>query len=800
MEERIWNRHHKALELDKILTMLARVVSCDDAAVAAMNITPAASLEEVQALQAQTQCAYDMLARFGGPAFGGLHNTENALARSLAGASLTMRELLDVAGNLHVIRTVAHWRENSGQAHCVLDPLFARLVPNKFLEEKITSAVISPEELADTASKELGDIRRKMRAAGARVREQLDKMVRSKQYKQYLQDAVVTMRNGRFVVPVRSECRANVPGLVHDASASGATVFVEPLTCVEANNEIKVLENKEREEISRILEELSALVGEFAAAITDGYEAAVALNLIFAKAQLGYQMKGVCPAVNDKGVIRLNQARHPLIDPQRVIATDIHLGVAFDTMIITGPNTGGKTVSMKTVGLLSLMAMCGLMIPAGDFSEVSVFRHVLADIGDEQSIEQSLSTFSAHMTNIIEITKTADDSSLVLIDELGAGTDPAEGAALAMAILERLHLMGAKIMATTHYSQLKAYALHTARVENASCEFDLNTLRPTYRLLIGVPGRSNAFAISSRLGLAAEVVDRARELVSGDDTQFEDVVAQLEQTRRALEDEKAEMARARIAAQEARTQAQQKREEMQKLFDRELEKGRSEATKIADKARRESQTFLMELERLKKELKQSGDVSGIAGRAKSLSKQKMSALNEIADPVRQAAPYDEEYDPNAPIAAGDTVVLVDLGSTAQVISPPDKDGNVLVQSGLMKMRVKRETLRPAKGGAKKRNIPKTRTVRGVESRASRAVLTQLDLRGMTKDEAILTLDRFLDSAVLSGVSEVTIVHGKGTGALRAAVQSFLRGNARIKSHRLGVYGEGEDGVTIVTLH
>lgn len=791
------NRHYKTLELDKILALLAGCTACEDAARRAEAIEPSGDLSVVQDRLDRTLCAHGMLARYGGPSFGGLHQTDNALARAQAGASLTMRELLEVAGNLRVIRTVASWRENSGQELCVLDDTFSRLTPNRYLEDRITTAILSPEEMADAASPELADIRRKIRSAQDRVRRQLDKMIHSRQISQYLQDAVVTIRNGRFVVPVRSECRSSVPGLVHDSSASGATVFIEPLSCVEANNEIKVLMNKEREEMLRILQELSELVGSFAPAVRESYDAAVELNVVFAKAQLGYQMRAVAPALNDQGRIRLHRARHPLIDPKKVVPTDIELGNAFDTLIITGPNTGGKTVSMKTVGLLSLMAMCGMMIPAGDQSEIAVFRHVLADIGDEQSIEQSLSTFSSHMTNLIGILSAADDSSLIFIDELGAGTDPTEGAALAMAILERLHLLGARVMTTTHYSQLKAYALGTPRVENASCEFDIETLAPTYRLLIGVPGRSNAFAISRRLGMDPEIVERAQEFVSGDSTRFEDVVEQLEISRRELDRQREEAERARTEAQHARDEARQKLAEIDGRYESEIERGRSEAVRIADRARRESQTFLMELDRLKKELKKSGDVEGTASRAKAVSKKKMGELDEIADPVRRHL-IEEDYDPDFPIHAGDTVLIADIGSQAQVIAPPDKDGNVQVQSGLMKMRVHRSNLRPSRTPKKKKPAG-TRSVRGVESRASRSAATTVDLRGMTKDEALLVLDRYLDSAVLSGLGEITIVHGKGTGVLRAAVQSYLKRNPRVREYRLGVYGEGEDGVTIAQL-
>ena len=488
-----------------------------------------------------------------------------------------MRELLSIAEVLRVLRSLTDWRKRSAGVETSIDWRFESLSPNKYLEDKITGAILSEEEMADNASPALSDIRRKIRAASSRVREQLDKMIRSPSYQKYLQDSIVTIRGGRYVVPVKAECRGEVPGLVHDTSSSGATVFVEPMGVVEANNDIKVLKSKEEAEIERILSELSAEAGSFADSIIQGYQAAVELNLLFAKARLAYKMKASLPIMNDNGMIELKQARHPLIDAKKVVATDIQLGIRFDTLVITGPNTGGKTVSLKTVGLLTLMAMCGLMIPAADNSRLSVFHQVLADIGDEQSIEQSLSTFSAHMMNIIHILDEADPHSLVLLDELGAGTDPVEGAALAMAILEALRDKGAKIAATTHYAELKAYALQTPGVENGCCEFDVATLRPTYRLLIGVPGRSNAFAISERLGMSGSIVERAKELVSAENTRFEDVVETLERSRQGLESERQEAARLSAAAQQAQKEARDQQDQIKRQCEAELERARVEA-------------------------------------------------------------------------------------------------------------------------------------------------------------------------------------------------------------------------------
>lgn len=586
-----------------MLEKLAEFTSCEDARENALNLRPESSLAMAQALLNQTADAHMLLARFGGPSFGGLKNVNNALSRANAGSVLNTRELLDIAGVLRVIRTLSQWRESNAGVHSVLDPLFNALAPNKYLETAIFNAIVSEDEISDNASPALADIRRKIRVQESKVREQLEKFTRSQTNSKFLQENIITQRNGRYVVPVKNEYRSEIAGLVHDTSSSGATVFIEPMAVVEANNEIRVLQAKEREEIERILYELSVQAGDFAQSIKNSYECALELNLIFAKAQYAYKIKAMPPILNDSGIINLRAARHPLIDPKKVVPVDIMLGKNFDTLVITGPNTGGKTVSIKTLGLLSMMAMCGLMIPAGDRSEISVFDEILSDIGDEQSIEQSLSTFSAHMTNIINIMNAADSGSLVLIDELGAGTDPIEGAALAMAVLEALHDKGAKIAATTHYAELKAYALETPRVENGCCEFDVATLRPTYRLLIGVPGKSNALAISERLGLDGGVIARAQELVSSENKEFENVVDKLEQTRLKME---GEYEHARELAEKARKEkeaADKQKEEIAKLREQELEKARSQALRVVEQAKREAYTLLQELDKLKRSSK-----------------------------------------------------------------------------------------------------------------------------------------------------------------------------------------------------
>ena len=792
-------KHYNALELPKVLSLLAEHTACEDARYEAEHIRPQSDLNLAQSLLNQTQDAHMLLARFGGPAFGGLKNVNNALSRATAGSVLNMKELLDIASVLHVIRSVSTWRSTNSGVDTVLDVYFNSLSPNKFLEDSITNAVISEEEMSDHASPELAKIRHSIRVKESNIREKLDKIVRSGQQK-YLQENIITMRNGRYVVPVKNEHRGEISG----TSSSGATVFIEPMAVVEANNEIKVLKSKERDEIERILAELSALCGEYSETIKHNYEALIELNVIFAKAQLAYKMNASVPELNGEGKIYLRNARHPLINKDKVVPVTIMLGEDFDTLVITGPNTGGKTVAIKTIGLLSLMAMCGLMIPVSSQSKISVFDNVLADIGDEQSIEQSLSTFSSHMTNIIDIQNIADDKSLILIDELGAGTDPVEGAALAMSILEDLHFKGAKIAATTHYAELKAYALQSSRVENGSCEFDVATLQPTYRLLIGVPGRSNAFAISERLGMDKNIVERGKELVSTENKRFEDVVDKLENTRKELEEELKKANAELEKAKKAKDEAIDYKESIEKLRDKEIENAKNAAAKIVEQAKRESYALLAELDKLKKEQKKSKNIDDLARRARATVRKGMDSIDSATDPIMERFDVDDEnYVLPRPLKVGDNVLIYDINKKAEVVSIDEKKKTVEVLAGALKTRVKIGNIRLL-GETPKKTAPKTRNISSggsmsFESRATMKAETKVDLRGMNADEAIMTLDRYIDTAYRLGINEFTVVHGKGTGVLRSAVQQYLKSNSFIKSYRLGVYGEGENGVTIVEL-
>lgn len=782
------DRHYKALELDKILTMLSKETTCDDACELALKIEPATSLKRVNFLLKQTDDAYILAGRFGTPSFGGAKNVTNALRRAQAGGCLTTTELLRIAETLRIIRSLREWKNKSAGMDTSLDDLFSSLCANKFLEDKITYCIIAEDEFSDNASPVLYDIRRKIRTASSKAREVLDKIIHSSTFQKYLQDTIVTQRDGRYVVPVKAECRGNVPGLVHDSSSSGATVFIEPMGVVQANNDIRVLQSKEEAEIERILFELSATTGTYADSIIGSYENLIELNLIFAKANLAYKMKASLPIMNDKGIIDLNKARHPLIDKDKVVSTDIILGEKFDTLMITGPNTGGKTVTLKTIGLFTLMAMCGLMVPCGDNSRLSVFKTVLADIGDEQSIEQSLSTFSAHMTNIIKILKLADSSSLVLIDELGAGTDPVEGAALAISILESLRSKGAKIASTTHYPELKEYALQTNGVENGCCEFDVSTLKPTYKLLIGMPGKSNAFAISKRLGMSDEVINRAKQLVSAENREFENVVQTLEQRRQSLEKqlENAQKltAKANTEKQKAENELRKSKEQAQK----EIEQAKLEAQKLIDKTRAQAEALMEELDKARKEKE-------LSAQDKSKLRRDIRKMEAMADPVSKKE--DSSYSLPRPLQVGDSVLIYDIDKKATVLQTPDKDNMVLVQAGIIKTRVKLSNLRLVK--QEKVKTPQFSSKRNVRSTADIHPSTEIDVRGQYPMEAIMAVDSAIDSAILANINQITIIHGKGTGVLRAEIQQHLKHHKAVRTFRLGVFGEGESGVTIVEL-
>ena len=780
------NRHYRTLELDKILEMLKEETSIEEAGELALAVEPQYSLDKAQELLTQTEDAHMLIGRFGAPSFGGISNVTNPLRRAEASGCLNTSELLSVARALRVIKGVRDWHAHCSGVSTSLDGYFRTLYTNPNLSDRITSCIIGADEISDGASRELADIRRRMRIAASKARETLEKIIRSSTYQKYLQEAIITQRDGRYVVPVKQEFRSQVAGLVHDTSSSGSTVFIEPMGVVNANNDIRVLKGEEEKEIERILFELSGMCAGCASEIIESYKTLVELNLIFAKAHLAYRMKAVRPVMNDEGVIDLKAARHPLIPKDKVVPTDIRLGEDFDTLVITGPNTGGKTVCLKTLGLLTLMAMCGMMVPAGDNSRLSVFRRVLVDIGDEQSIEQSLSTFSAHITNIIGIIKLANRSTLAVIDELGAGTDPVEGAALAVAILEKLRERGAKIAATTHYSELKEYALKTPGVENGCCEFDVTTLRPTYKLLIGVPGKSNAFAISKRLGMEDDVIDRARILTSAESRQFENVVESLEISRRELADELERARQATLDAQQKQAQAEKELERAKTEAKREVDMAKHKAQELAEKTRAQAYAIIDELEQAKKNSKYDAE-------QKSKFKTGMKALEETADPIKESEKSD--YKLPRELKPGDNVLIFDIDKKAVVLEKPEKD-SVLVQAGIIKTRVKLNNLRLLEG--EKVTVPKRRE-RTVTKDVKSLAKTEIDVRGQTAEEAVMSVDSAIDSCMLSNIHMLTVIHGKGTGVLRSRIQNYLRHHKAVKSFRLGTFGEGESGVTIVEL-
>ena len=791
-------RDYRVLELGKVLEMLAAKCSCADTAEEARRIQPQTELNKVHEMLQQTSDAYMLAGRFGTPGFSGAPNISNALRRAQSGAVLSMGELLRIASVMRTIRLLRDWRSHCEGVSTSLDGLFMTLASNNRLEEKIVTSIDSPEEMNDRASAELYDIRRKIKNAESRVRQQLDNLIRSATYQKYLQESLVTMRDGRFVVPVKAEFRSQVAGLVHDTSSSGATVFIEPMAVVETNNDIKLLKGREQEEIERILTALSVECGENADMLIGSYRNMIELDLLFAKANLAYDMDCSLPVVKADGIIDLKKARHPLIHKKKVVPSDIRLGEEFDTLMITGPNTGGKTVTLKTLGLLTAMTMCGLMIPAGANSRISVFDNILADIGDEQSIEQSLSTFSAHMTNIIRILNAAGEHSLVLLDELGAGTDPIEGAALAESIIETLREKGAKTAATTHYAELKSYALTTHGVENGSCEFDVETLRPTYKLLIGMPGRSNAFAICAHLGMPEEVVERAQSFVSGDNTRVEDVVAQLDSSRQEMERRLDDAEKIRAESEALKAEMLNKEKKLEEEKRREIESARREAERIVSQARSEADDLLKEIDRLRKDY-ESAKISALNGDAKASLRARLRRIEDSVNPVETRS--NEGYVLPRALKIGDTVEVFGLNERGTVVRLPDKSGNVEVQMGIIKSRVGIGELRLIEDDKVTLNGQKRqRKGGGTTHSVDRAkVQTEVDVRGCTVEEGILEVDRVIDHAVVMKLGEVRVIHGKGTGALRAGLHQHFRKHPNVQSFRLGVYGEGETGVTILEL-
>ena len=729
----------------------------------------------------------------GAPALSNLRPVAASLQRAHLGGVLNTRELLQIASVLRTTRNVASY-SGVGEEKTCIHSIFKSLTPNKYLEEKISGAILSEDEIADNASAELADLRRKIRVTSGKAREVLQRIISSSAAK-YLQEAIITIRSNRFVVPVKAECKGSIPGLVHDVSASGSTYFIEPMGAVKANNELRELLSKEEAEIQRILASLSREAASFREDILQNYDLLLALDLIFARGKLSYQMNGMEPKLVEDGGFVFRHARHPLLDKKKAVPIDLELGQSFDTLVITGPNTGGKTVTLKTAGLLTLMAQCGLHLPVDDGSQVSIFEKVLADIGDEQSIEQSLSTFSSHITNIVKVLGEANDRTLLLFDELGAGTDPVEGAALATAIIEESRSLGAKVMATTHYAELKLYAMTTAGVENASCEFDVETLRPTYRLLIGIPGKSNAFAIARRLGLPEHVIELAGGHLDRQNVQFEDVLSKMERQRQEMEAEKREAARLRLQMEQDAAAAKEHRKRLETERAKLLDGAREEAREILAEARAVSNTVFHELDQMKKKQKEGQDWQNVNQQRSALRQR----INQADEKFHTRSLPQEEETPTRPAQVGDTVELKRMGTRAQVLQV-NKDGSLQLQAGILKISAKQSEVRVV--DAPKHNAQKQmrRMVRRVQSqmRASGA-RPELDIRGMTGDEGVAMVDRFLDDAVMAHLTTVTIIHGKGTGALRQAVQQHLKTCKYVKGFRLGRYGEGETGVTIVEL-
>ena len=777
------------LELPLVLEQLSRCAGSEAGKAACRALVPSSDLEQVNALLAETSAASELSTRKGYPGFAEVRDVSLSLERADRGGCLQPGELLQIGAVLRCARNVRSYIAED-EKPTVLDGLFRSLTTNKYLEDRIFTAILSEEEIADNASPALADIRRHMRQQAGKIRDGLQKIISSPAYAKLLREPIITIRDGRYVVPVKAECRGEVPGLVHDVSSSGSTYFVEPMSAVNANNALRELELKEKKEIQRILAELSAEAAAYRESINDDFTLLVRLDVIFARAKLGYQMHAWAPLMNEDGIVELRNARHPLIDSGKVVPISLRLGTDFDSMIITGPNTGGKTVTLKTIGLLTLMAECGLHIPAGDGSRLSTFDAVLADIGDEQSIAQSLSTFSSHMRTIVDVVAECDGRTLVLFDELGAGTDPAEGAALATAIIEFCRKMDSRVVATTHYAELKLYAMRTKGVINASCEFDVETLRPTYKLLIGIPGKSNAFAISRKLGLSEDILKEAADLVSKSDKDFEDVLSQLEQQRQQMEHARQEAERLRQETAKIRQQSEEYNAQLQKEREKAMEAARKEAQYIIDEARAAANLASEELKAMRKQLQESADASNINQRQTQLRRN----LNEVEEKLCAKAPQRQRPKPTRDILVGDTVELLKLGTRASVIAI-NRDGTYQLQAGILKMTAGKDEIYLLEQDNPYQHKPARPAHSGREMKMT-AAPSEVDLRGMDSVEAVCVLERYLDEAMRSNISTVRIIHGKGTGVLRAAVQQALRKNKFVKSFRLGVYGEGEDGVTI----
>lgn len=792
------NKTYQVLEYYKILEKLSAYTESEAVKKRISELVPFGEVEDAKRAQAETTEAVSALLKLGSPPVSlSVPDVTGAVKRCEIGGILTPKDLLQTARVLYVARRLKSYLGEVAENATILRGIGEQLVTAKSMEERIEQCVLSETELADGASADLAAIRRKIRNLNGKIKDSLNAMIHSGHYKKYLQDALVTMRSDRYVLPVRAEYRSEIPGIVHDTSASGATIFIEPMSVVNTNNEIRDLMNREQQEIERILSVLSAEVAEYAGVLRSDYALLNELDFIFCKGKLSLDMKATEPELNDEGIVVLKRARHPLIPADKVVANDIYLGGDFDTLVITGPNTGGKTVTLKTIGLFSLMAAAGLHLPTQDNSRSAVFHHVFADIGDEQSIEQSLSTFSSHMVHIVDILKQVDDRSLALFDELGAGTDPTEGAALAISILEFLKTFKVKTVATTHYSELKLFALSTERVENASCEFSVESLQPTYKLLIGVPGKSNAFAISKRLGLEDAIIDRANELLSEENIRFEDVITDLEQSRVKAQTDQEYAERLRRELSDLRRQIEKERTTLKENKARILEEARREAKILVMEAKEEANEIIRELERMRQQGSVPKDLDEKVRKKREKLKKKEDSIDEAMQKAQK--PRKTYQEPPKNLKEGDTVKIISMDQEASVLKPPGKDGMVRVQAGIIKMDVHVTNLKKVEDKSTKELTE--RYVKQTVAYASKTkdVRTELDVRGQTLEEAILNVEKFLDDCYLAGVSPVTIIHGKGTGVLRSGIRERLRKHKYVKSSRDGKYGEGEYGVTVVEL-
>ncbi len=783
----------RVLEFDKIIDKLLSRAATSLGKDMVRELTPETDSLKIRDMLKETDDGVTYILRKGSPPLGAIHDIRASLKRAELGATLGPGELLKVADLLRACRNLKGYAGDNivkDDGNCV-SSLISALEVNKRIEDKISIAIISEEEISDAASTALANIRRQIREKQNSIRDKLNDIVKNSRYQKFMQESIVTMRGDRYVIPVKQEYRNEIQGLVHDSSGSGATIFIEPLSVVEANNGIKQLMIKEQVEIERILQELTYEVAAIIEPLKANISMLTTLDFIFAKAKLSADFRCVSPKINCEGNVIIKKGRHPLIDQKVVVPIDFWIGKEFKTLVVTGPNTGGKTVTLKTVGLFTLMAQAGLHIPANEGSEISVFNKVFADIGDEQSIEQSLSTFSSHMKNIVGILKEADDKSLALFDELGAGTDPTEGAALAISILDHLRNIGAVTVSTTHYSEIKVYAITTNGVENACCEFDVETLRPTYNLLIGVPGKSNAFAISKRLGLSDEIIDMAKERLTTEEVKFEDMLISIEKNRSQAEKDKMQTEALKLEIEKLRNDLANQIKKTNDQKEKVMREAREEARKIYLQAKSDAEDILREMRKLERE-KETAERNKAVEEMRLKLKKNVDNLDEAL--TESILPKHGYVKPPQNLKPGDSVVIVNLNQKGTIITPPDKDGQAVVQAGVMKINVHVTNLRfvdeqkaeTKKTGSGRIGVAKTKTIS-----------TEIDLRGMNLDEALEAVDKYLDDASIAGLKEVTLIHGKGTGVLRSGIQQYLKLNSHVASFRLGKYGEGEAGVTVV---